>query len=1045
MLTLERATELLSAAGSLDGLSALCGAIGFEQPLAELDTETRALLGLPAEVERAAVTGSHDTLRALALECNYADGFRERLGDVAALLWKRSPQLLWMVIACNSGTRETALLCWTPTTLRLRMVALVCRPDRIMQSDTETLCALASTGHESALLTHARWCDVLGREAITRRFFRTLQSVVDRLTSSLPRALTRADRRELSIVCISRLLFLSFLEAKGWLDHDFGFLSNGYMRCMSNGGRYHERVLDPLFFGTLNTRVRSRSKRARTFGEIPFLNGGLFTRSHLEKRGRSARFSDDAFGTAYSALLTHYRFTPREDSTAWSEASIDPEILGKAFEALMAAENRKASGAFYTPQKLVADTTDEALKAALGSKPDLRDLCALRVLDPACGSGAFVVYALERLADLRLASGETGSIGEIRRRVLTTSIFGVDTNPVAVWLCELRLWLSVAIDADESDPMKVTPLPNLDRHIRVGDSLLGGSFSNGGDYTVGRSLMTLRSRYVRATGPRKRSLARALDRYERRVALAALSTERSRLQSERKEKLRAARARDLFGERQRPSRALTAELGATRTRIREIRNRESALREGAALPFSYSAHFSDIAKQGGFNVVVGNPPWVRIHNIPRHQREHLRREFSVYRSAAWESGAAHSAAGRGFAAQVDLSALFVERAVGLMREAGVLAFLLPAKLWRSLAGGGVRQLLLNRTELLTLDDHSDAKQQFDAAVYPSVVVCRKRVRSLTPGSLNVNATVRTSTRVVRWSAPRSTLPFDQSDGSPWMLVPPAVRDSFDRVRAAGVPMNASVFGRPLLGVKTGYNKAYLVRVQDFENELAVVSNGDFTARIEREMVRPLVRGETLQPWSIVGPRESIVCPLTCDSGNLKTLPPLTRRWLQRYHAELAQRSDLHAHDPWWTIFRTQSVDSSHPRVIWADFGTSPRAIVVEQRDRTVALNTCYVVQCADLTDAHALATLLNGPLAAAWLSLIAEPARGGYHRYLGWTVALLPVPANWSSVRHDLAEISITYSDNRPTRADLLEASLRAYGLTASAVEPLLSWIGPSD
>jgi hypothetical protein len=1045
VLTLERGTELLSAADSFDRLSAIAATIGFDEPPAELDAETKTLLGLPSEIGRAAVTGSHDTLRALLLECDCPDDFRSTLGAVANLLWKRSPQLLWMVLAVNTATRETAFVCWTPRVTRLRLVALVFRPGRIIESDAETLCALASTSEQPALLIHARWCDILGREAITRRFFRTLQSVVELLASSLPRSVRREDRRELSIVCISRLLFLSFLEAKGWLDRDFSFLSNGYVRCMAEGGAYHRTILDPLFFGTLNTRVTARSKRARAFGDVPFLNGGLFTRSHLEKRARSARFSDAALGTAYKELLTHYRFTPREDSTAWSEASIDPEILGKAFEALMAAENRKASGAFYTPQTLVADATEEALKAAVASEPDLRTLSALRVLDPACGSGAFVVYALERLAELRIASGENGSVGEIRRRVLTTSIFGVDTNPVAVWLCELRLWLSVTIDAEECDPMKVTPLPNLDRHIRVGDSLLGGGFSDFGDHAAGRGLIALRSRYVRATGPRKRSLARSLDRYERRMALAALSTAQSRLQSERREMLRAVRARDLFGERQRPSRTATAELTTIRAKIHDLRKREYALREGAALPFSFSAHFADIAKQGGFNVVIGNPPWVRIHNIPKHHRERLRREFTVYRHSAWESGAAHSAAGRGFSAQVDLSALFVERSVGLLCESGVLSFLLPAKLWRSLAGGGVRQLLLERTELLVVDDHSAAKQQFDAAVYPSLVVCKKRLQdggqSRTP---TFHATVRTS-RIVRWSALRTSLPFDSSDGSPWLLVPPAVRDSFDRVRGAGVPMNESVFGRPLLGVKTGCNRAYIVRIEDVDGDLAQISNGEFTARVEREMIRPLVRGETLQPWRIVGGRESIVCPLTAAGHNLKSLPPLTRRWLQRYHVQLAARSDLHAHEPWWSIFRTESADSSTPRVVWADFGTNPRAIVVEAGDRTVALNTCYVAQSGDLTDAHALATLLNGPLASAWLSLIAEPARGGYHRYLGWTMALLPVPLKWSSVRKELAELSMNYSDNSPSRSDLLSASLRAYGLTPTEVEPLLSWTGPSD
>jgi hypothetical protein len=100
---------------------------------------------------------------------------------------------------------------------------------------------------------------------------------------------------------------------------------------------------------------------------------------------------------------------------------------------------------------------------------------ALRIVDPACGSGAFLVHALEELSTLRARLGDPRPTDEMRRELLTRAIFGVDINPMAVWLCELRLWLSVVIEGRASDPLSVAPLPNLDRHIRVGDSLSFGS------------------------------------------------------------------------------------------------------------------------------------------------------------------------------------------------------------------------------------------------------------------------------------------------------------------------------------------------------------------------------------------------------------------------------------------------------------------------------------------------------------------------------------------------------------------------------------------
>ncbi len=106
---------------------------------------------------------------------------------------------------------------------------------------------------------------------------------------------------------------------------------------MATGGGFHRRVLLPLFFGTLNTPVARRAARARAFGSIPFLNGGLFGRGSLEKRHGAARFSDEAFGELFGQLLGAYRFTAREGHEQWTESAIDPEMLGRALESLMDA------------------------------------------------------------------------------------------------------------------------------------------------------------------------------------------------------------------------------------------------------------------------------------------------------------------------------------------------------------------------------------------------------------------------------------------------------------------------------------------------------------------------------------------------------------------------------------------------------------------------------------------------------------------------------------------------------------------------------------
>ena len=265
-------------------------------------------------------------------------------------------------------------------------------------------------------------------------------------------------------------------------------------------------------------------------------------------------------------------------------------------------------------------------------------------------------------------------------------------NPTAVWLCELRLWLSVVIESDESDGMRVAPLPNLDRHIRVGDSLSGDAFEELRG-AGGSAIARMRQRYARATGARKRTLERALQRSERAFALAHVSEQILRCAARRRDLL--ARCADAIcsasacGRAQRRWRGSRASARARASSPRDKRT----LRAGGALPFSLATHFADVALRGGFDLVIGNPPWVRLHRIPADARAALRARYSVFGGAAWERGARSANAGAGFSAQVDLGALFLERSLALTRDEGSLALLLPAKMWRSLAGGGARRLL----------------------------------------------------------------------------------------------------------------------------------------------------------------------------------------------------------------------------------------------------------------------------------------------------------------------------------------------------------------
>ena len=1065
MRTLRAAAALLESAGSLDDLERIARALGAGASL-PLDPEACSALALTGDATGARIAPGRGALRVLMIEHAGDDAPRDVTARLARRIASRAPHHLWLLALVFPSRRTVGLAAWTGDRARPTIAALLVERTDVADSDAETLRAMANASDGSDdLATHGRWVELLGRDGLTRRFYRVLAAAIESLAVHARGRAALAQRRELALLCASRLLFLAFLEAKGWLDADRGFLSRSFHEAAARGGVHHHLLL-PLFFGTLNTPLRRRAPAARALGRIPFLNGGLFSRIPLERQHRDLRFDDETLGALFGEVLARHRFTAHEDSATFSDAAVDPEMLGRAFESLMSTGERRDSGSFYTPHALVEHAVDAALRAALDDgggdaheaafagetlPPDrarvlLERVARIRILDPACGSGAFLVHCLDRLACLSQRAGDPGDSGARRRAILARSIFGVDRSPMAVWLCELRLWLATVIDTETTDPMRVPPLPNLDHHILVGDALAGGDFAGTAPLAGGARLAAMRRRYAAAVGHRKITLARALDREERQFAILAARHAIECTAAARRDLLGAVRSRDLFGGRSFVDAPARARLAALRTESRAHRARERMLRSGGALPFSFPAHFPDVGASGGFDVVVGNPPWVRLHRIPRPARAALKRDFRVYRDAAWAAGAARAGASAGFSAQVDLAALFAERSLSLLRPDGVMSLLLPSKLWRSLAGGGLRRLVRERAELISIDDWSAAPALFDAATYPSLIVARSAER---PAPAPLSVAVHRCGSPLAWITDGRRLPLDETHGAPWIFLPDAARSAFDRLSAAGPTLSESPLGRPMLGVKCGCNDAFVVtaltsRASAGNGERAVVpvSGGGRSGAVERPLLRPVLRGEQVAAWSREAVTEHVIWTHADDGRPLATLPPFAGRWLSAWRTELEHRADARNAARWWSLFRTEAAASGRPRVVWSDFARAPRALVLERGDASIPLNTCYVLACDDRTDALAFAALLNSPVAAAWLGVLAEPARGGYHRYLAWTVALLPMPEDWPRARDLLAPLAErALAGCPPSPIALARAVCRAYRVRDTDIAPLLEWM----
>jgi hypothetical protein len=968
----------------------------------------------------------------------------EAIRRVAAALYRHNPARRALLIFEARDDERIVLASWGLGPGPLQLQKLWIDPSAPRAFELDILAGLAVDGAATSselALAHARTLD---REGITRRFFgefrRHRAELADGLTGIAPQA--EQDRLDLALILLSRLLFLYFIQRKGWLAGDASYLRHLYEASLGEGTAFYRRRLQPLFFGALNRPQERRSVSSLELGELPYLNGGLFERDALERKHRRLGVPDECFAPIFYDLLDKYQFTLREDQSADQDVAVDPEMLGKVFEGLMAGSARASTGAFSTPRALVDRLVDGTLSAhlarvtgceataiesmlaggALDLDQSMRERIAvrlqtIRVLDPAVGSGAFLLAALQRIEMLRdtLEGRPTDSYCRFERReeIIRRNLHGVDINGAAVRLCELRLWLALVVDLEVESIADVPPLPNLDINIRQGDALVDpidfllqfGDLDHGVLASRWRRqvdrLTTRRDRYFRATGVGKQRVLRGLQRSERDLAAAFLGELATSIDTRRADLRAAAKSHDLFGRRAGLTRGQKKAAVALKRRKTEVTHLLKRIREGEELPFfSFPIHFPNPdGPDADFHILLGNPPWVRPHHWSGLSRSRLKERFASLRDAGWRAGSRLAGAGRGFAAQLDLSALFLERSLELLTEDGALGFLLPAKLARGLAAGALRARLLNSTTILRLEDCSLATERlFEATTYPLAVT----LASGAPGERH-DVSVHVHDRrgeVLDFSLPQKRLPLiDHDDEAPWALVTRTVRNALDRMRAVGPPLGSQANRRPHRGIVTGANDLVVGDVLGYDISAGRVElNIDGSpVEIEAERLRPALRGEDLEPWHLSLDR-ALIWTHNDDGLVLPTLPTATHSHLQKHESSLRNRVDLRPSQPYWTLFRT-SPEKWGLRVAWRDIAKEPGAVVVPPRvpfldgsAPVISLNTVYQIPAASDEDAHFLAAVLNSTVARAYLKAIAERASGGYFRFLGWTVALLPYP-----------------------------------------------------
>lgn len=492
---------------------------------------------------------------------------------------------------------------------------------------------------------------------------------------------------------MGRITFLHFLQRKGWLNGDLNYMQNMFEQSRHKDN-YLDAVLEPLFFGILNTKPSQRESVFEQLGwdksllnewaDIPYLNGGLFERDAEDE-------PDSVFPAEYFARLfqffSEYNFTIDENDPNDAEVGVDPEMLGKIFENLL--EDNKDKGAFYTPKEIVRYMCQESLIAYLETntsiatdkirqfvlspeegaenipemkRPKLvKALEDVKICDPAIGSGAFPMGLLNELLRCREAlSGEHYDRAEIKKSIIQNSIYGVDIEKGAVDIARLRFWLSIVVDEE-----KPLPLPNLDYKIMQGNSLIE-SFMG-----MDLSELTYERQSKRDSG-----------------AGSLFDDEKNRLQKVVSDLLREYYSCSDHDSKirlqQRITDTINAQLEAQNYDPEILQQlHEINLAENNKF-FLWHTWFSDVFNREdgkkGFDIVIGNPPYVQV------KKGLVEREKFPY-SEGKDKG------------KQNLYKLFVELSYNLLITNGISSLIIQSSLMCDSSSQYTRELLLKNTTI----------------------------------------------------------------------------------------------------------------------------------------------------------------------------------------------------------------------------------------------------------------------------------------------------------------------------------------------------------
>lgn len=598
------------------------------------------------------------------------------------------------------------------------------------------------------------WSEAFSIKKVTDKFFVEMVSVFNTIQEKYISGVKGENKRSFTQLLINRLLFLKFLEKKGWLfvdESDNEAARKNYLNRQfinHKNSNMWENFFYHLFFRGLNRKYNGGVSEypeslRKLIGYVPFLNGGLFQetiKSDDEKswNDKEVNVDNKAFELIFNTLLNAYNFTIEENTPLDIEVALNPDLLGNAYEELIA--ERHGQGAYYTHPIEVGLMCRESLKTYLTehtkteslsiaklvdfySSEDLTDteafeiyklLTTIKILDPAIGSGAYPVRMMQELVHIhqslakKIISGPLGRIVseskidpdnryQFKLDIIRTSIYGADIDHFAVEIAKLRFWLSLVVDYDiiiksYDDLNSIPALPNLDFKLRTGDSLIAKVKK--GKSKDGKAGYNLDLMFQH----------NQMDAFFEEPIRKLAAMKNNYFNFELIKDKRKVSKELLKKEIEELEKNLAKEIGITE--IETFKGINHIL---------WQIHFAEIFDENlnfGFDICIANPPYLR--------QEKINELFKTFESgvtkdelvAAYENLFSNKKIK--IDKKSDLYVYFFLRGVNLLKEKGILCFICSNS-WLDVGyGKALQEILLKTSMIKTIYDNS-AKRSFEKA------------------------------------------------------------------------------------------------------------------------------------------------------------------------------------------------------------------------------------------------------------------------------------------------------------------------------------------